>query len=116
MDESILESIKKLLGVAVFDNSFDQDIIVDINSVLLILWQMGVGPSRPFRITGPNERWFDFIPDKDMEELEIVKSFIHLRVAQLFDPPQNSIVETSRKELIDELAWRLYTASDSDII
>lgn len=116
MNDSILESIKKLLGVAEFDTSFDHDIMIDINSVLLILWQMGVGPSRPFRITGPNEKWQDFIPDEDMEELEIVKSFIHLRVAQLFDPPQNSIVENSRKELVDELAWRAYTAADSEII
>lgn len=102
--------------MAEFDTSFDQDIIVDINSVLLILWQMVVSQSRPFRITDPSERWSDFIPNDDMRELEIEKSFIHLRVAQLFNPPQNSIIETSRKELIDELAWRLCTASDSDII
>lgn len=116
MDESILESIKKLLGVAEYDTSFDRDIIMDINSILLILWQMGVGPAQPFRITGPSETWQDFIPNEELSKLEIVKSFIHLRVAQLFDPPQNSIVETSRKELIDELGWRLYTAADSNII
>ena len=53
MDESILNSIKKLLGIAEFDTSFDQDIILDINTIFGILWQMGVGPASPFRITGP---------------------------------------------------------------
>lgn len=114
MDESILESIKKLLGIAENDTSFDQDIIMDINSVLVILWQMGVGPERPFRITGPYETWENYL--SDMSELEYVKSYIHLRVAQLFDPPQNSIVEQSRKELIDEYGWRAYIAADSEII
>ena len=114
MDESILESIKKLLGTARYDTSFDQDIIIDINTVLVILWQMGIGPAKPFQITGPNEKWEDFLEYES--ELEPVKSFIHLRVAQLFDSPQNSIVEQSRKELIDELGWRLYTSADSDII
>ena len=116
MNESILESIKKLLGIADYDISFDQDIITDINTVLVILWQMGVGPRKPFQITGPNETWEDFIPGEEMSKLEIVKSFIHLRVAQLFDPPQNSIVESSRQALVDELAWRAYIASDSDVI
>lgn len=114
MDESILESIKKLLGTAMYDTSFDHDLILDINSVFVILWQMGVGPERPFRITGPNEKWEDFL--SDMSELEFVKSYVHLRVAQLFDPPQNSIVEQSRKELIDEYGWRAYIAADSEII
>lgn len=114
MDESILESVKKLLGIAENDTSFDPDIIVDINTVFVILWQMGVGPAKPFRITGPNEIWENFIQNEI--ELEPVKSFIHLRVAQLFDAPQNSIVEQSRKELIDELSWRLYTSADSEII
>lgn len=114
MDESILESIKKLLGTAEDDTSFDKDLIYDINSVFGILWQMGVGPDRPFRITGPNEVWSDFL--SDMSEFEYVKSYVHLRVAQLFDPPQNSIVEQSRKELIDEYGWRAYIAADSEII
>ena len=114
MDESILESIKKLLGIAENDISFDTDIIIDINTIFVILWQMGVGPSKPFRINGTNEIWSDFLESSD--ELEPVKSFVHLRVAQLFDAPQNSIVEQSRKELIDELGWRLYTSADSEII
>lgn len=114
MDESILNSIKKLLGIAEFDTSFDQDIIMDINTIFGILWQMGVGPTSPFRITGPIETWSDFM--EDMTKIEFVKSFIHLRVAQLFDPATSSSVDESRNNLIKELEWRLYTAGDSEII
>lgn len=114
MDESILNSIKKLLGIAEFDTSFDQDIIIDINTILGILWQMGVGPTSPFRITGPMETWKDF--QEDLSQIEFIKSYIHLRVAQLFDPATSSSVDESRNNLIKELEWRLYTSGDSDIL
>ena len=114
MDESILNSIKKLLGIAEFDTNFDQDIIMDINTILGILWQMGVGPATPFRITGPMETWKSF--QEDISQIEFIKSYIHLRVAQLFDPATSSSVDESRNNLIKELEWRLYTAGDSDII
>ena len=114
MDESILNSIKKLLGIAEFDTSFDQDIMMDINTILGILWQMGVGPASPFRITGPDQTWEDFLGD--YSQIEFVKSYVHLRVAQLFDPATTSAVDDSRNNLIKELEWRLYTSGDSEII
>jgi len=114
MDESILNTIKKLLGISEYDTSFDQDIIVDINTILGILWQMGVGPDYPFRITGPGETWSDFVTD--ISQIEFIKSFIHLRVAQLFDPSSSGAVDESRNNLIKELEWRLYTSGDSEIL
>lgn len=114
MDESILNSIKKLLGIAEFDTSFDQDIITDINTILGILWQMGVGPASPFRILGPGETWSDFCDD--LTKIEFIKSYIHLRVAQLFDPSSSGAVDESRNNLIQELEWRLYTSGDSEIL
>ena len=114
MDESILNSIKKLLGIAEYDTSFDQDIIIDINTILGILWQMGVGPTSPFRISGPAETWSEFC--EDMDKIEFIKSYIHLRVLQLFDPSSSGAVDESRNNLINELGWRLYTAGDSEIL
>lgn len=114
MDESILNSIKKLLGIAEFDTSFDQDIIIHINTILVILWQMGVGPTSPLRISGPEEKWSDFA--EDLSKIEMVKSYIHLRVAQLFDPTTSTAVDESRNNLIKELEWRLYVSGDSDIL
>ena len=114
MDESILNSIKKLLGISEYDTSFDQDIIMDINTILGILWQMGVGPEIPFRIEGPSETWNDFIAD--YSQIEFIKSYVHLRVAQLFDPTSSTAVDESRNNLIKELEWRLYTSGDSEIL
>ena len=114
MDESILISVKKLLGIAEYDTSFDQDIIIDINTILGILWQMGVGPASPFRISGPSETWSDFCDD--LTKIEFIKSYIHLRVAQLFDPSSSNAVDESRNNLISELEWRLYTSGDSDLL
>lgn len=114
MDESILTSIKKLLGIAEEDTSFDADIIMDINTILAILWQMGVGPEKPFKITGPLETWADF--QEDISQIEFIKSFVHLRVAQLFDPAQNGAVDESRNNIIKELEWRLYASGDLEEI
>ena len=114
MNESILTSIKKLLGISEVDTSFDADILMHINSIFVVLWQMGVGPKQPFSITSENETWSDFLPD--ISEIEMIKSYIYLRVAQLFDPPNSSFVSESQKNLISELEWRLYTAADSNIV
>ena len=43
--ESILTSIKKMLGIDEEYTHFDADVIMDINSVLMILTQLGVGPA-----------------------------------------------------------------------
>lgn len=114
MDESILNSIKKLLGIAEFDTSFDQDIIMDINTVLGILWQMGVGPASPFRISGTKEHWCDFC--RDNNKIEFIKSYVHLRVAQLFDPSASGAVDESRNNIIQELEWRLYISGDTEVL
>jgi hypothetical protein len=105
MDNSILTSIKKLLGIAKEDKSFDPDIIMHINSVFMILNQLGVGPEEGFRIEDDSAQWEDFV-DHD-EDLEAVKTYMHLRVKSLFDPPLSSAVKESNDRMIHELEWRL---------
>ena len=105
MEESVLTSIKKLLGITEDYEIFDQDLIIHINSIFTILNQMGVGPKNTFRITGKNEVWSEFIKDKDIES---VKSFVYLRVKLLFDPPASSSAIESINKMISELEWRLY--------
>lgn len=110
--ESILTSIKKLLGIEAEQEHFDPDIIMHINSVLSILTQIGVGPSEGFRIEDETATWEDFISDN--QNLESVKSYIHLKVKLLFDPPLNSIVIESMNRMINELEWRLnFTAEQA---
>ena len=102
---SILTSIKKLLGVASTDTSFDTDIIMDINSALMTLQQLGVGPSTGFYISSDAEEWADLLVDRI--DLEAVKIYIFLKTKLVFDPPQNSFLVESIKNQISELEFRI---------
>lgn len=108
--ESILTSIKKLLGIDEEYDIFDPDIIMHINSVLMVLTQMGVGPANGFMIEGEDAVWSDFI--EDAEQIQSVKTYIYLKVKLIFDPPLSSAVIESMKQLINEFEWRLNIAVD----
>lgn len=102
--DSILQSIKKLLGITEDYDVFDTDIIMHINSVLMILNQIGVGPSEGFTISDELATWEDFL-GKDTNA-EAVKTYVYLRVKLLFDPPNSSIVSEAMNRTISELEWR----------
>lgn len=111
MTESILTSVKKLLGIDESYTHFDPDLIMHINSVFSILTQMGVGPPNGFSITGSSEVWNDFIT-KEPNNFSLVKSYMHLKVKLLFDPPLGSAVIESINRQISEFEWRLFVAAD----
>ena len=111
--DSILTSIKKLLGIEEDYEHFDTDIIIHINSVFMILNQLGVGPSEGFMIEDKSTTWDEFLPDSTLATLSAVKSFVHLKVRLLFDPPSSSAVIESTNRLISELEWRLNIAAES---
>ena len=108
--ESILTSIKKLLGITEEYTAFDQDLIMHINSVFAILMQLGVGPKDGFMITDKSETWNQFTT-KNTESL--VKSYIHLKVRMMFDPPTSGIVSESMSNTIKEYEWRLSISNDN---
>lgn len=108
--ESILISIKKLLGIAEDYTHFDNDIIMHINSVFLILTQLGVGPPEGFVIQDATALWTDFVADD--KNLELIKSYTYLKVKIMFDPPLSSAVLDSTNQLIKEYEWRIQVASD----
>ena len=108
--ESILTSIKKLLGIEEEYTQFDNDIIMHINSVFLNLTQLGVGPAEGFLIEDDTATWEDFISDSN--QLQAVKSYMYLKVKLLFDPPLSSSVIESMNRMIAELEWRLNVAVD----
>lgn len=109
--ESILTSIKKLLGIAEEDTNFDQDLIMHINSVFMILTQLGVGPSKGFSIKDENDVWSDFIPEQS--SLEAVKSYVYMKVRLMFDPPLSSAVVDAINRSISELEWRLNVGAEN---
>lgn len=108
--DSILTSIKKLLGIAEEYTQFDDDIIMHINTVFLNLTQLGVGPQEGFLIEDDVADWEDFIEDNT--QLQAVKSYMYLKVKLLFDPPLSSTVIESMNRMIAELEWRLNVAVD----
>lgn len=104
--ESILTTIKKLLGISEEYTQFDADIIIHINSVFLTLTEIGVGPDTGFFVTDAGDEWTDYISDNDTL-LNAVKSYVYLKVKLLFDPSLTSSVTELMKEEIRELEWRL---------
>ena len=108
--DSILTSIKKLLGIIEEYEHFDPDLIMHINSVFMVLTQLGVGPVNGFAIHGKEETWTDFISDDS--RLELVKSYMHLKVKLLFDPPLGAAVIEAMNRMIGEFEWRLNVAVD----
>ena len=110
MDSSILTSIKKLLGIAEEDTSFDQDIIMHINTVFAILSQLGVGPANGFSIEDDSAIWEDYLGNAT--NLELVKSYIYMKVRSMFDPPTSSILADAMNRNISELEWRINTTVD----
>ena len=112
--ESVLTSIKKLLGITEADKSFDTDVIIHINSVFSDLAQLGVGPSEGFSIDDKYSNWSDFISVEDTKLFNNVKTYMYLRVKLLFDPPTNSSVLIAMQKEADKLEWRLNVAAESN--
>ena len=110
-EESILISIKQMLGPGAEHEHFDPEITMHINSVFTTLTQLGVGPSKGFFITDRTAVWSDFI--SDIEKLHAVKTYVYLKVRLVFDPPSSSAVIAEIKEQIKELEWRLNVAVET---
>lgn len=108
--ESILTSIKKLLGIEESCEHFDVDLIMHINSVISILSQLGVGPSKGLRIEDESTTWNELISDNT--DLESVKTYVYLKVRLLFDPPLSSSVMNSINQIISELEWRITSSAE----
>lgn len=105
MDDSILDSIKKLLGLSADYDAFDTDVMLNINSFLSVLHQVGATPEAGFQISGREEKWSDFLIKP--EQVSMLKTYIYMRVKLAFDPPVNSFGIDSLKKTADELEWRL---------
>lgn len=106
MDNSILNTVKKAVGLMPEYDAFDDTLIMHINSVFMILSQVGVGPTKGFRIEDASAEWGDFLSE-DYENYESVKSYICMKVRLLFDPPSSSTHMQAIEDLVSELEWRL---------
>lgn len=112
--QSILTSIKKLLGIAEEYEHFDADLIMHINTSISILTQLGIGPSKGFSIKDESDTWNDFVENDP--RLESIKTYIYLKVKLLFDPPLSNAVIESINRNISELEWRLNVTAESEVV
>ena len=112
--ESILTSIKKLLGIEEEYTVFDPDIIMHINTVFMTLTQLGVGPSEGFIIEDKFAEWTDFVPD--VTKHQAIKTYIYLKVRLIFDPPTSSAVIEAMNRTISECEWRLNIGAEQEVI
>lgn len=105
--DSILASIKKLIGPSVEYDNFDADLIMHINTAFMRLHSLGVGPIDGFVIEDETSVWSDFIPSIDMAKYEGVKTYIYIKVKLVFDPPASATVLDALDRQAKELEWLL---------
>ena len=109
-DGSILKDTKHVLGLGADYTPFDQSIVLHINSIFGILHQLGVGPEEPFYIIDDTSKWESFVGDTN--KINMVKTYMYLRVRLLFDPPTPSFAIKAMEEQIREFEYRLNTISE----
>ena len=111
--ESILDTIKQLLGIPIDDDNFDTDIKVNINAAIFTLSQIGVGPINGYIVTSNTQMWNDYI-GSSLINLEGVKNYIYLKTKLVFDPPTNSTTIQAINDNLKELEWRMQLAVEAN--
>lgn len=109
--QSILDSIKKVLGLGPDYTDFDTDVIMHINSAFMTLSELGIGPSDGFIITDSTGTWGDYT--SDIKQLAGTKTYVFLKVRMAFDPPATSFALDAMAKMISELEWRLNVATEA---
>lgn len=110
LNESILGTIRGMLGPAEDYTHFDSEIAVHINTFLLTLTQLGVGPLSGFSISGDDETWSDFLGDSNL--YEPVKTYLYMKTKLIFDPPTSSSVMDAMERACEQIEWRLKIQSE----
>lgn len=110
MEDSILMTIRKLVCGDPYADHFDTDLLIHINSCFSILTQLGVGPAEGFVVTDETQGWSNYMSDN--KELNMVRTYVTLKVKTIFDPPLTSSVLEAMNKQIAELEWRLNVAVD----
>lgn len=111
MSDSILVTIKKMLGLEDAYTPFDTDVMIFINAALMNLTQLGVGSKEGYTISDYDTKWSDFLTNET--KLGAVKTYVYLKVKMAFDPPTNSFVMDAMKQQAEEIGWRLNVQAES---
>lgn len=110
MDESILNSLKNMLGILPEDMDFDNELISHTNAFISNLTDIKIGPEEGFAIEDANAIWSDFV--SNVSDMSAAREYLYSSIRLVFDPPSNSFVVTSLEKAKDEAYWRLYMRAD----
>ena len=110
MANSIFNSVKKVVGLLGDDGSFDEDILLHINSVVSTLRQLGLSIPADFYVEDDVQTWRDLLGE--FRDLDLVKSYMAMKVRLMFDPPVSSFGLKSMEEMTKEYEWRINVLTD----
>ena len=110
MANSIFNSVKKVVGLLGDDGSFDEDILLHINSVVSTLRQLGLSIPADFYVRDDVQTWQDLLGE--FRDLDLVKSYMTMKVRLMFDPPSSSFGLKSMEEMVKEYEWRINVLTD----
>jgi len=105
MEESILNSVKKVLGIDASYTAFDLDILIHINTAFAVLNQLGIGPDAGFMIEDDTAEWATFYGTDP--RYNMIRTYVYLKVRILFDPPQTAYLVDALNAQIREYEWRI---------
>lgn len=114
ISDSILLTVKKMLGIPEDHHAFDVDVIVFINSAFFTLNQNGVGPEKPFKLESEEQTWKEFLGNQ-IDDLNGVDTYVYLKTRLLFDPPTNSFIVDQFTKECEELLWRFNVQMEGGI-
>lgn len=110
MTDSIFESVKKVVGLLGDDDSFDEDLLLHINSVVSTLRQLGLSIPADFYVRDDDQTWQNLLGE--FRDLDLVKSYMAMKVRLMFDPPTSSFGLKSMEEMVKEYEWRINVLTD----
>lgn len=113
MTESILNSVKKTLGIDAAYDAFDPELVIHTNSALSTLTQLGIGPVGGLTISDHTTTWDEFMVDD--ARLNSVKTYVYLKVRLVFDPPGTSYLIKAMEDQIRELEWRINVTRETEV-
>ena len=111
LEESILKTIRSMIGPNADCEEYDVDLITAINSAFFTLHQLGVGPIDTFQISGIDEKWSDFFDVND-KNFQMVKTYVYLSARLDVDPPTTQSILSSMERRKQECEWRLNFKSE----
>lgn len=112
MSDSVFLTVKSSLGVESDYTGFDADILLGINTAIMTLTQLGIGPTGGLVINGSEQNWTQLTGNET--DMEALKTYVCLKTRMLFDPPSSSSILEAYKQALNEMEWRLMTQAEAN--